>query len=322
MHLSDALQLLLSALAISLPPFGWVALGLGLRRLGLLTEALNNRISLLAFKYGLPLMLFAGAAQVDYGTLGRARYLLAGVLATLLTVAASWIYSRWRQHPRPLQGIFVQAAYRSNLAILGLALAVAAYGEGATALAALPVALMTVLYNVLAVWVLGVTLGTDTRLRAMLLGVLRNPLVVGIAAGVLLSASPLPVPAVIEPLGAALSAFFLPLVLICIGAAMDLSRLYRADLVTWEACAWRLLVAPALGLAVALALGVRDEALGVLFLLLASPVAASSHVMVVAARGDGRLAANIVVLSTLLSCITVTLGLFGLSVFSLVGELR
>ena len=50
----------------------------------------------------------------------------------------------------------------------------------------------------------------------------------------------------------------------------------------------------------ALLMGVRDEPLGVLFLLTASPVAAASFVMVVAARGDGVLAANIVVLTTLL----------------------
>ena len=37
-------------------------------------------------------------------------------------------------------------------------------------------------------------------------------------------------------------------------------------------------------------MGVRDEPLGVLFLLISSPVAAASFVMVVAARGDGVLA--------------------------------
>ena len=75
-----------------------------------------------------------------------------------------------------------------------------------------------------------------------------------------------------------------------------------------------------MGVLVALSLGVQDEHLGVLFLLLASPVAASSHVMVVAARGDGTLAANIVVLTTLLSLVTITIGFFVLSAFSLIGQ--
>jgi predicted permease len=318
---ADALALFYAALTVSVPTFGWVLLGLVLHRGGLLSDALISLISRLAFNVGLPVMLFAGAAQVDYSSLGGARYLLAGVLATLFTLALSWLYSRWRGHPRALQGIFVQAAFRSNLAIVGVALAVSAYGERGPVLAALPVALMTALYNVLAVWVLNTTLGSGTRIPSILAGIARNPLIIGIAAGVVLSLSGLPVPALVAPLSAGLSTFFLPLMLVCIGGSMNLADLRTAGPITWEATLWRLCVGPLLGIVLALAIGVRGEELGVLFLLLSSPVAASSFVMVIAARGDGVLAANIVVLTTLLSVVTVTLGFFLLSLFSLVGKL-
>lgn len=304
---------------VSLPAFGWLMGGLALYRVGLLPTTLNDKVSDLSFKYGLPVMLFAGSAQVDYAELAGARYLLAGVLATLLTLAISWIYSRWRGHPRPVQGIVVQAAFRSNLAIVGVALTYSAYGEQGPILAALPIALMTVLYNILAVWVLDATLGTATSWHSILLGILRNPLIIGIAAGAVLSLSGLPQPGVIAEAGRFLSAFFLPLVLICIGASMNVSQLYRAGTVCWEASVLRLCLSPMLGVLLAMLLGVRGEMLGVLFLLMASPVAASSYVMVVAARGDGVLAANVVVLTTLLSIVTVTLGFFLLSLFSLVG---
>jgi len=49
--------------------------------------------------------------------------------------------------------------------------------------------------------------------------------------------------------------------------------------------------------------------------LLSSPVAAASFVMVVAARGDGTLASNMIVLTTLLSIVSVTAG-FALLVIS------
>ena len=320
MSAAETLSLFYISLAISLPTFGWVVLGLLLHRVGLLSQALNDRISDLSFRFGLPVMLFAGAVQVDYRDMANATYLAAGVLSTLIVLGLSWWYSHLRGHPRRLQGIFVQAAFRSNLAIIGLALAVAAYGPSATGLAALPVAVMTVLYNILAVWVLNVTLGGDTGVGRILLGVVRNPLVLGIGAGIAYSLAALPVPQFMEPASRGLSAFFLPLMLVCIGGAMKLSGLYRADAITWEACAWRLLVSPLVGVMLALAMGVRGEPLGVLFLLLATPVAISGYVMVVAARGDGTLAANITVLSTLLSIITITLGFFLLSLFSLGGE--
>jgi len=317
---SESLTLFYAALAVSLPTFAWVVVGVLLKRFGFLSDALNQNLSRLAFNIGLPIMLFAGAAQVDYTTLSSARYLLAGVVATLLTLLLSGLYSRWRGHPRELRGIFVQSAFRSNLAIVGVALTFSAYGELGPVLAALPIAIMTVLYNILAVWVLNTTLGAGTTMRSVLQDIVRNPLIIGIAAGVCLAISGLPVPAILVPVSSGLSTFFLPLVLICIGASMNFSRLYTAGMLTWEASVWRLCVGPLLGILVALLLGVQDEQLGVLFLLLASPVAASSHVMVIAARGDGTLAANIVVLTTLLSLVTITVGFFVLSVFSLIGQ--
>jgi predicted permease len=322
MSMTDTLALFYTALAVSLPTFAWVVLGVLLKGVGLLPQHLSEKLSRLAFNTGLPLMLFAGAAQVDYSALGSARYLLAGVLATLLILVLAWYYSGWRRHPRELRGIFVQAAFRSNLAIIGVALTFSAYGERGPMLAALPIALMTVLYNILAVWVLNTTLGASASMKAVVLGIIRNPLIIGITAGVSLSVSGLPVPIVLGLIGSGLSTFFLPLVLVCIGGSMNLSRLYKAGALTWEACLWRLCVAPLFGVLLALSLGVRDEQLGVIFLLLATPVAASSHVMVVAARGDGTLAANLIVVTTLLSLVTITVGFFVLSLFSLVGQLQ
>ncbi len=315
------MALLYTSLSVSVPTFGWVVAGVALQRAGLLSDKLILLVSRLAFNIGLPVMLFASACQVDYSTLGSAHYLLAGVLATLLVLASSWIYSRWRGHPRADQGIFVQAAFRSNLAIIGLALAVSAYGERGLVLAALPVALMTVLYNILAVWVLNTTLGQASSPAAILLGIVRNPLIIGIGAGVLLSISGLPVPSQLVPLGAGLSTLFLPPMLICIGGSMKLSDLRSAGPIAWEASCWRLCIAPLISVLLALTMGVRDEPLGVLFLLVASPVAAASFIMVVAARGNAVMAANIVVLTTLFSVISVTTGFFVLSLFSLVGQL-
>lgn len=306
---------------VSAPTFGWVLIGVVLSRVGLLPQALNDCISRLSFNYGLPLMLFAGAAGVDYRSLSTARYLLAGVLATLLLAVLGWWYSIWRGHPRSQRGIFCQGVFRSNLAIMGLALCIAAYGETGAQLAALAVAVMTSLYNVLAVWVLNATLDSKGSPLSALVGILKNPLILGIVAGAAWSISGIPIPAFVAPAGSLLSAFFLPVMLVCIGAAMKLSELGNTGKLAWESTVWRLVLAPAITVALAIALGVRDEALGVLFLLVATPAAASSYIMVVAARGDGVLAANIVVLTTLFSMLTITLGFFLLSLSGLAGQL-
>ncbi len=318
---SGALNLIVTALAVSGPTFGWVLLGVLLRRLGVLRQRHVDTISRLAFNLVLPALLFVSAAAVDYSRLVDARYLLAGVVATLLTVCASGVYCRWRGFARDETGIFMQASYRSNLAIVGVALCHAAYGEAGLALAALPLAVMTALYNVLAVGILNATLGGQRSPGAMLAGMLRNPLLIGIGLGVLVSLAGFPRPPLWEQAGSVISNYFIPLTLLAIGGAIQLNTLHRLGHLTWEATIWRLCVSPALGTAVALAMGVEGQALGVLFLLLAAPVAAASFVMVVAARGNATLAANMIILTTLLCGVTVTAGFSVLVLLGLAGEL-
>ncbi len=304
----DLAHLVLTALSVSVPTFGWVVLGMLLRRLGLLQQRHVDAVSRFAFRAALPLLLLISAAGVDFAGLGGATYLLAGVISTLLTLACGWVYGRWRGYPQPTLGVFVQASFRSNLAVVGFALCHTAYGEAGLGLAALPVALLTALYNVLAVWVLQVTHGGSRSLLGLLRGIATNPLLVGIGLGVLVALAGWPLPSFASQISQGLSQFFLPLLLVCIGGALRISVLRTAGSVTWEAALWRLLVGPLLGVLMAVLLGVDPMPLGVMFLLLGAPVAAASFVMVVAVRGDGTLAANIIVLTTLLSIVTVTLG--------------
>ncbi|EED32961.1 auxin Efflux Carrier [gamma proteobacterium NOR5-3] len=310
-------DIFVAALSVSGPTFCWVLAGVAARRVGWLSEVLVDSISRFAFRYALPFLLFASAAQLNLSQSGNIDHLFGGILATLLTVFLSWYYGVWRGFARKELGIFVQGAYRSNLAIVGIALCVAAFGDSGLRLAALPIAVLTALYNVIAVWLLNTTLGSKQSLTQLLLSMSRNPLIIGISLGLLFSISGIDLPATVLQLAGGVSTYFLPVALLCIGGAMKLSLLRSAATLTHEATAWRLCLAPALAVMLGLALGVRGEALGVLFLLSASPTAAASFVMVVAAGGNGGLAANIVVLTTLLSALTVTLGFFLLSLVGL-----
>ncbi|WOJ94120.1 AEC family transporter [Congregibacter variabilis] len=316
--MDSPLSILLTALAVSGPTFCWVLAGVAARRLGWLSEQMVDAISQFGFRYALPFLLFASAAQLDLRRSGNVDHLFAAIVATGITVVLAWSYGVWRGFARRELGIFVQGAYRSNLAIVGIALCAAAFGESGLRLAALPIAVLTALYNVIAVWLLNTTLGSRQSAVTLILSMARNPLIIGIFLGLLVSALGVPLPALVPQLARGVSNYFLPIALLCIGGAMKLSLLRSAATLTREATIWRLCLAPVLAVLIGLAMGVRGEALGVLFLLLASPTAAASFVMVVAAGGNGGLAANIVVLTTLLSALTVTLGFFLLSLAHLV----
>jgi predicted permease len=312
------LSLLLAALRISVPIFGWVILGAILARVGVLRPGFINTVSRFSFNIALPIVLLVGASGVDYSTLGNASYLFAAIISSLLIFGLSWFYGRWRGFPRREVGIFVQAAYRSNLAVIGVALCVAAYGERGLVLAAPPIAVLTILFNILAIWVLDSTLGNNNSVASMMMGILRNPLIVGILIGAFASVSGVVLPAFSGTVSGAITTYFIPLLLTCIGGSIRLDGLSSIGVLVWEASVWRLLVSPVIAICIALLMGVRGDTLGVYFLLLSSPVAAASFVMVVAGRGDGALAANIIVLTSFLSLISVTVGFFILSLLRLV----
>jgi predicted permease len=297
------------ALGVTGPTFLWVLCGVVVRRISWVTEGLIQAASLLVFRAGLPVILFFAAVRVDYSHIFLANYLQAGIVATIVVVIAASLYRRWRRFPLADGAIFVQGAYRSNLGVIGVALCAAAYGQDGLALAALPVAVMTILYNLIAVVLLNNAYGRGHSAATLLPGILGNPLIIGIGAGVMVSLSGAKVPLYLMNAGGVFTAGLLPVSLMCIGASLNLKALHAASMLTLETTVWKLLVAPLLGVVIAVAMGVHGAELGVLFLLLASPVAAASYIMVMASGGSGAMAANIVVVSTLFSSITLTLGL-------------
>jgi predicted permease len=274
-----------------------------------LSAELSDRLARWVFLFGMPVVLAFGAAGVDYAAVGEATYLLAGVLATLLVTGLSCGWGYWRGFGAAERAVFVQGAFRSNLGIIGIALCAAAHGIQGVTLAALPVALLTLLYNVIAVPLLAAAGSGARPASPLLLGVARNPLIIGITIGLAVSLLEIPLPPPVMKGGEWVAAIVLPLALVSIGASLDLKLLRSAGVITFETAAWRLVVAPLLATVVAVALGVSGVELEVFFLLMASPVATASFVMVVASGGNGPLAANVVVITTLLSAVTLPLGL-------------
>jgi predicted permease len=293
----------------------WVLCGLLVQRAGWFSEELNRAASLVVFRIGLPVVLFFGASRVDYSQIMQAGYLLAGIIATFVLVGLASIYGRWRGIEPGDRAVFVQAAYRSNQGVVGIALCAEAYGAEGVALAALPVAVLTILFNLIAVVLLGRAYGARQTPLVILRGIVRNPLIIGISLGVLVSLSPLGLSQQMYNLGAVLTGVFIPIALICIGASLNLRALHSSSSLTLEATAWRLLVGPLVAVMVGLSMGVHGAELGVLFLLTSAPPAAAGYIMVMAAGGNGSLAANIVVIGTLLSSLTITLGLALLQIF-------
>lgn len=309
------LQTLSFALTITTPIFLLVVLGIGLRRLRLIDNRFINSASTLVFNVGLPTLLFINIAQTDTTELINPMLVMAGMLATggiflLLTVSAPWLVPTFRE-----RGIYIQGSFRGNMGIVGLAFCYNAYGEAGEAgiaTASIYMAVLTILYNVLSVFILTKTLSQSDStplLKTVAKNILKNPIVISIVLALGFSATgwrlhPIPLQS-----ASYISDLTLPLALLCIGGSISLKELRKSSSTSVITVAMKLLIVPLLTVLIVWPFNVSQMDMGIVFLMAAAPTATASYIMVEAMKGNGVLAANIVVITTLGSVVSVSAGI-------------
>lgn len=305
------------AFAITAPIFLMVLLGVILKRSHIIDDSFITTASKLIYLIGLPTLLFISSATTDFTQVADLRVSLAFGLMTLIIFMLAQLSAPWYVPEQQDRGVFVQGAFRGNLVIIGLAFCANAFGARGLAIAALPVAMTVALYNFLSVYTLSRSSKYEASTRQIVINIIRNPLLLAIAAGLLVNALNISIPTLLLQSGNYLGQMVLPLALICIGGALKFKRLHKLDSITTIATIWKLLLSPLLACGLAITFGLRGENLAVLFLLAASPTATVSFAMTQAIGGNANLAANIIVQTTLASLFTVTLGLWILQVCQL-----
>ncbi|MDR5868008.1 AEC family transporter [Halomonas koreensis] len=306
-------------LNVTLPIFAMVFLGLVLKRLRWLDQGFVTTASMLVFRATLPALIFLSIVEADLAATLDPRWLGFFALATLGSFLLAWGWARLRV-PRAERGVYVQGAFRGNCGIVGLALAAGLYGDYGLSAGGLLLGVVILTYNALSVLALArYQPQAATDWRSLAGQILRNPLILAVAAAVPVAALDLTLPTWLATSGHYFASLTLPLALLCIGATLSLSAARGPEgRLALGASLMKMVTLPALATAAAWLVGFRGRELGVLFAFFASPTAAASFVMVKAMGGNATLAANIVALSTLLASLTVTLGVFGLRAAGLI----
>ena len=172
------------------PIFLLMLLGLVFRRLGFFSQAFADKLNDFVFKVGLPVMLFKDLVESDFFTVWDGPFVLFCFLATLLHPSdrSPQLFCR----ERPLRGEFIQVGYRSSIALLGAAFLENLYGTAGAA--SLVIIGAVPLYNVAAVTVLSLTSPQQSGLNRAALkkgpqGIVTNPIILGIAAGLVSDAA-------------------------------------------------------------------------------------------------------------------------------------
>lgn len=297
-------------LEITLPVFAMVFIGLGLRRLGWIDAAFINTASALVFRATLPTLVFLSIVRADLGTSLNLSLLGFFAGATLASFLFSWLWAL-RAVPVADRGVYVQGAFRGNCGIVGLALAANLYGDYGLSAGGLLLGVVIVSYNALSVIVLTRYQPGQTASWGRIIGdIARNPLILAVIIALPFAWTGLQLPGWLMTSGDYFASLTLPLALMCIGGTLSLSALRADRRLALGASGLKMVTLPALCTLAAWLAGFEGQELGLMFLFFASPTAAASFIMVKAMKGNDRLAANIVALTTLIASITVTAGLF------------
>lgn len=292
------------AFSVVFPLFINMALGYLLYSLKILRPATVHIMNRVVFNVFLPLLLFVNIARsdlsmgVDYRLL---LFALGSILLIFLVLVA--VVPRFEKDNQR-KGVLVQGIFRSNFVIFGFPVAVSLCGEDQVHVVAMLVAAVVPLYNILAVLSLEMFRSKQIDWPKIVRGVLKNPLIFGAVSSLLLLLAGIEVPEVMMNPMRDLASIATPLALVLLGASFRFSDIGRCFRPMLAGVTGKLLVLPLVFLPLALALGFRGVQIAGLLALYGSPSAVSSYTMAVQMGGDGELAGQIVVFSSILSILT------------------
>lgn len=309
------------AISAVLPLIIMVAIGYILKRFGVVKQDFAAVANKLVFRIFLPATLFLNVYKIESAADIDVRYVfyaLGAVVAVfIIAIPVTGIVTKHGAR----RGVLLQATFRSNFALVGIALASALFGERGVAAAALLSAIIIPTYNVLAV--IALSIFTDGKgkpsIKKMVMALVKNPLIISTLLGlfaILLRGAFVQwgiefrlrdVTAVFKVLEY-LSQMSTPLALIVLGIQFEFSQMGQLKREIISGTLIRALAVPVIALGFAY-IFFRDtfapEHFAALVAMFATPVAVSTVPMVQEMGSDTELAGQLVVWTTLLSAFTI-----------------
>lgn len=299
---------LLFSLNATVPIFLLMILGIVLRKLNVIDDIFASKMNKFVFLIPLPILLFGDLATVDFSEVWNLRFVLFCFAVTLVSIILAVLVSfLWRD--KSIQGEFIQAAYRSSAALLGIAFIQNIYGNAG--MAPLMIIGSVPLYNIMAVIVLSFFKPERKKLdkeiwKATLKGIITNPIILGILAGLLWSALRLSMPSMLDKMVSDIGGIATPLGLMAMGASFDIRKAFGKAKQALVAAVMKLILFAALFLPLAVRGGFRREELVAILVMLSSATTVSCYVMARNMGHEGVLTSSVVMLTTMFSAFTLT----------------
>jgi predicted permease len=293
-----------------IPSAIYLIIGIILKMSGAITDEEVKKFTHVVFLVLYPFIMFDNLYGKNIAENMDIKLGLYAVVFTALQFASSWIFVCKIEKSNYERGAMIQALYRSNYVLMGFPIAVNLFGKGNITAVAIIMMLVVPFYNVTAVILFETFRGGKVDIGHMIRRILTNPIIDGGIAAFIVMMLGITLPSPVVNTVGALSDATAPIAMILLGAALNLKG-FSSDRRRIAICTiGKLVVFPALGIAGAVYLGIRDVQLIAVTLMTAAPVALASYTMASSMGGNGKLAGELVVVTTITSCFTIPIFLF------------
>ncbi len=201
------------------------------------------------FYFALPAMLFRLAATLPIGDVWNPSFLTAYLLATGALYAFAIAVARARGETLPFAAFEAHSAAIGNVGFLGLPMFVTLYGERAALPVLMGLAVDLVVFGALVIVLIEVGRGDKTGFAALGVvakGLVTNPMLLAVGAGLTWSAYALPLPTPVDEFTTILGAAATPCALFAIGCSLVATTAERRQVEAIWLSSLKLFVHPAL----------------------------------------------------------------------------
>ncbi|MDF2675783.1 MAG: putative malate transporter [Bacillota bacterium] len=296
---------LIFSINVVLPMFLIMCLGTFFKKINIFDEIFLKKANTFTFKALLPVLLFNNIYKSKITDIFNGKLVIFAVSIVLILIAFLMITVPKFEKDNKNRGVLIQGMFRSNFVLFGIPLVTNISGSEGGALSAMLIAIIIPLYNFTSVIILDIYSKENLQIKETLIGIAKNPLIIGSFLGILTSIFKLNLPNSIEKTISDVASLATPLALMTLGGEFEIGNVLKNKKYITIVCAFKLLISPAIILPIAIFIGFRGPELASLFAMAAAPIAVTSFTMAQNCGSNYELAGQIVFISTILSSFTI-----------------
>ena len=301
---------LILSLNVVLPLFITMSLGYFLKSLNMFDNNTLDTMNNITFKSFLPMLLFYNIYKTDLQGVFNLKLMIFSATCVIALYLILYLIVPLIEKDNKKRGALLQGLFRSNFVIFGIPITESLFGSEKVGVAALLIAVIVPLFNILSVIALETFRGGKPDFRKISIGIIKNPLIIASCLGILTLLLKIKIPTAIEKTISDVSKIATPLSLILLVASFKFDNIKKYLKQTTIAVVGKTILTPCIILPICIMFGYRGVELSTLMIIFAAPTAISSFTMAQQMDSDSDLAGQIVVFTSAFCVVTVFMWIF------------